>query len=111
MKIELKTNSLVVTKDATDKKFHGGWGSAESQLLHHIKKTLISAGYDVIKKRMAKDGHLYGDDTTQYIRSRKIGKGTPYMMIYDGQWAIRNLATEWNETGKVTLLVERGIGQ
>ena len=60
---------------------------------------------------MQKDGHLYGNEETQYIRSRVIKPGVPYFMIYDGMWAIRQLQEPWNEKGEVTLLVERGIGE
>jgi hypothetical protein len=114
MKIKFEQSRLVVTREATDPKFYNGgknsWGSAESRLLHHIKKALIAEGYDVIKKRMQKDGHLYGNEQTQYIRSRVIKKGAPYFMIYDGQWAIRQLQEDWNEKGEVILLVEHGEG-
>jgi hypothetical protein len=115
MKIKLENSSLTVTREPNDPKFYNGgkntWGSAESRLLYHIKKALIAAGHDVIKKRMQKDGHLYGDERTQYIRSRVIKKGVPYMMIYDGMYAIRQLQETWNEKGEVSLLVERGVGE
>jgi hypothetical protein len=115
MKIKLENSSLTVTREPNDPKFYNGgkntWGSAESRLLYHIKKALIAAGHDVIKKRMQADGHMYGNEETQYIRSRKIAKGKPYLMIYDGMWAIRQLQEPWNEHGEITLLVERGIGE
>lgn len=41
----------------------------ESLLLYHVKTMLLRMGYDVIKKRMWKDGHLV-DDSRQYVRTR-----------------------------------------
>jgi hypothetical protein len=114
MKIKLTETSLTVTAEKSDPKFYNSkntWGSAESRLLHYIKKALIAQGHDVIKKRMQKDGHMVGNEETQYIRSRKIQNGKPYMMIYDGMWAIRQLQEEWNDKREVTLLVVRGIGE
>jgi hypothetical protein len=83
----------------------GGWGTAESRLWHWIKKELQRQGLDVIKRRMAADGHMYGNDTTPYIRERKHA-----FYIYDGMWAVRSIDEDFKERGKVELLVQRNEG-
>ena len=75
MKVELLENSCKITREVGDKKLYGM--SGESLLLYKIKKELIKQGYDVIKKRMWKDGHMYGNDEMQYIRSRNLSKKIP----------------------------------
>ena len=94
MNIQIKKNTVVVTRTNDKEKFYN-----ESTFLYHIKNQLIKDGYDVIKKRMWKDGHMMGDDTTQYIRDRKWK-----FAIYDGDGAIRFLHKDYNELGQVTLI-------
>ena len=93
MNIQIKKNTVVVTRTNDKEKFYN-----ESTFLYHIKNELIENGYDVIKKRMWKDGHMMGDDTTQYIRDRNCK-----FAIYDGEWMIRSLYDDYNESGQVTL--------
>jgi hypothetical protein len=93
MNIQIKKNTVVVTRTNDKEKFYN-----ESTFLYHIKNELIENGYDVIKKRMHKDGHLMGDESTQYIRDRKCK-----FAIYDGDYAIRLLHDDYNELGQVTL--------
>jgi hypothetical protein len=101
MKVELAKYHCIITREKDDLKIY-----SESLLLYKVKQELIKQGYDVIKKRMWKDGHLYGDDTLQYIRSRYPNlKG--YFAIYDGQYAIRAMVGDYNK-GKLELLVDRG---
>lgn len=94
--------TCTVLKEEGDPRFHNtDWASAESTFLYHVKKELEKQGYDVIKKRMWKDGHLV-DDTQQYIRTRKDG-----FYIYNDYHAICDAGEEFNETGNVNLaLVE-----
>ena len=108
MNIEFSRTYITVTREQGDSKYYGSkskstWGSAESGLLHAIKKQLIAMGFDVIKKRIQADGHLYGTTDTQYIRSRDFRPGS--IMIYDGQYAIRDLAEDWNRDGKIILSI------
>lgn len=63
MNITFNGNQLIVWR--TGKKVY-----SESRLLHQVKKELQVRGFDVIKKRMWKDGHLVSD-TEHYIRDRK----------------------------------------
>jgi hypothetical protein len=76
------------------------WASAESTFLYRIKKKLQDVGYDCIKKRMWKDGHLV-DDNQQYIRDRK-GEWA----IYNDAYAIFDAGERFNQTGVVILRFE-----
>lgn len=103
MKVELKDNVCIVTTTIGDRKYrNSGWGSAESHLLHHVKQRLVRQGHDVIKRRMHADGHMMGDERTQYIRER----GHKFY-IYDEKWQLRDLAADFNEYGRVELTVQR----
>lgn len=100
MYVALKKHTCEIWRQDTDPIFRsGGYGSADSRFLYHVKKALIARGHDVIKKRMWRDGHLTAD-TQQYIRSRKLEGG---FMIYDPDYAIRDLTKEFNKTGHVIL--------
>lgn len=103
MKVELKDNKCIVTRETGDRPCAVS-PAGESLLLHRVKMALIGQGHDVIKKRMWKDGHLFGNDTTQYIRTRSKKSG---MMIYDPLYAIRNMAEDFNVERRVELAVER----
>lgn len=108
MKLEFKDNCLIVTRESNDKKYYGiANGSGESNLLNDIKKELNKQGYDLIKKRMWKDGHLV-DDLQQYLRTRKKGSGKGDIYIYSNFWAIRGANEDFNK-GELTLSVERNV--
>jgi hypothetical protein len=101
MKINIFKNKIVVKKEPTDKKFYtcyGGWSDGESQFLYAVKQLLKKAGYDVIKKRMYKDGHLV-DDKQQYLRARN-----GVWCAYNDHWAINGLNEDFNN-GEATLTV------
>jgi len=103
MKVEInKTNwEVTVTKEKGDPYFkRSEWADAESTLLYHVKKELIKQGYDCVKIRMWKDGHLV-DDNQQYIRDRK-GK----WFIWNTSWAIWDAGEHFNENGIVHLRYE-----
>ena len=105
MIVEIKNNQAIVTKEKGDPTFRDSdWGSAESRLLYHMKKALNAQGYDFIKKLMHKDGHLVSDNM-HYLRIRKPKEGGIFC-IWDGQWAIRNSAIQFNTEGSVSFLVE-----
>lgn len=106
MKVELSRvpgqdyGTLTVTADPDDKKIY-----SESTLLHQVKKELITQGYDVIKKRMWKDGHMVAD-TQQYIRTRKMKPdAVNSVAIYDAHYAIRKLDEDYRGDGKVNLVI------
>jgi len=103
MQITLNEYSLIAVREPGDPKYYGNYNAAgESKLLYAIKKELNSRGYDFIKKRMWKDGHLVGD-MQQYLRERKPINGRQ-LAIYNGSWAIYGANERFNE-GAVTLLV------
>lgn len=104
MRLEFKGNTLVVTREQSDKKYYGRANAkGESNLLHAIKTELNKQGYDLIKKRMWKDGHLV-DDMQQYLRTRKKGAGKADIYIYSGFWALCGADEVFNK-GEVRLNV------
>lgn len=106
MKIEMKENCCVVTREENDPKFYGIInGAGESRLLYHIKKKLIRQGHRVIKKRMWKDGHLM-DDMQQYLRTEKGYK--PSFCIWNGMWNIKGAEKDFNN-GQVVLNLMKDI--
>ena len=100
MKVDLTTYQCIITRETNDPKIYN-----ESLLLYKVKNELIKQGYDVIKKRMWKDGHLYGDETLQYIRTRNP-KAKDFMMIYDNDYAIRPMVEDYNKD-ELVLSVQR----
>ena len=110
MRVEIKGNQCIVTKEKGDPRFKdSGWGSGDSTLLFQIKKALITQGYDLIKKRMWKDGHLV-DDTCLYLCTRKpSGDPEKDIYIYDGNYQIRNAAEDFYKEGKVVYNVEKDV--
>jgi hypothetical protein len=110
MKVEIKNNACVVTSEAGDLKFYGTVNAVgESALLYHIKKMLNARGYDLIKKRMYKDGHMV-DDMQQYLRTRKpSGDPNKDIYIWNGMWAIAGANDYLNDSGQVTLSIMTDI--
>ena len=116
MKLEFKNNKdgspycLVVTKEPGDKiPCISLEGRGESTLLHHIKKILNDRGYDLIKKRMWKDGHMV-DNMKQYLRTRKpSGDPKKDIYIYNGSWNIQGADFYIRDNGKVNLIVESNV--
>ncbi len=109
MKIEFHETYILVYREKGDKAYYGVMNAAgESALLYAIKKLLNSQGYDLIKKRMWKDGHLV-DDMQQYLRTRKPS-GNPDKDIYisNSQWAIDGAEVAYNQ-GCVMLSLTKAI--
>ena len=89
--------TLVIEREEDDPKFYGG----ESRLFYRIKNNLNSMGFDLIKKRMWKDGHMV-DDLQQYLRTRSCHSKSPHIYIYNNNWALFGAEEEWNK-GSVRL--------
>ena len=107
MQVELGNHTCTVTRESGDPKLYGGgWGDGESRLLYHVKLALIAQGYDVIKKRIQKDGHMMGDEFQQYIRTHNQ-KDPNGFSIYSGFYAIKGANEVYNQAGKVCLMVSR----
>jgi hypothetical protein len=87
-----------------------GWYGAESRLLYHVQKILNGRGYGLLKKRMWRDGHMFGSDHTQYLRSRHL-KCVPSLYIYHADYALEVAAVSYNALGRVRLDVVYGAGR
>lgn len=96
MRVVINKTYIEVVREPSDPR-----PSNESHLLHMVKKTLIAMGFDVIKKRMWKDGHMVSD-YCQYIRSRNV-KAPDAFMVWDDQYCVRDLAVDFRRKGVVTL--------
>ena len=95
MKVTLNDNNCcTIEREPGDPKFYGVRNAAgESNLFHALKTKLNEMGFDMIKKRMWKDGHLV-DDSQQYIRSRSKGKNA--FCIWNGKNAIYDAGKFFN---------------
>jgi len=110
--ITINEHSIVVKREENDPKFYGVCeAKGESNFLYWLKGILNKEPYnlDLIKKRMYEDGHMVSD-CQQYLRSRKIKKGKPYIMIYNSVWAIKGAEEDWNR-GETSLTIEHAIGE
>ncbi len=98
MKIEFYASYILVFREKGDKAYYGVRNAAgESALFYAIKKQLNSQGYDLIKKRMHKDGHLV-DDMQQYLRTRKpSGKSDKDIFISNPRWDIEGAEIAYNQ--------------
>ena len=87
-----------------------GWYGAESRLLYNVQKALNRRGYDLLKKRMWRDGHMFGSDHTQYLRSHNI-KAIPSLYIYHADYALEVAAESYNVLGRARFDVVYGAGR
>ena len=87
-----------------------GWYAAESRLLYNVQKILNGRGYDLLKKRMWRDGHMFGCEHSQYLRSRNL-KAVPSLYIYHADYALEVAAESYNVLGRVRLDVVYGAGR
>ena len=110
MKVKMTGHKCIVTREPGDPVFSGNKNAAgESRLLHHIKNILNQRGYDLIKKRMWKDGHLV-DNMQQYLRTRKpTGNPNKDIYIWNGMWAVNGADFYLRRDGEVTLIVETNV--
>ena len=109
MKIEFHEGYIEVFREKGDKAYYGVMNAAgESNLFYAIKNKLNSQGYDLIKKRMYKDGHMVAD-MQQYLRTRKPS-GDPEKDIYiiNGMWVIQGAEVYYN-AGSVILQLHTDV--
>ncbi len=92
-----ENNNLQVVREATDPlKYYGGtWGDGESRVLYHVQQQLNALGFDLVKKRMHKDGHLVAD-TQQYLRVRNDKSTAPHIYLHNDHYAVTGLNDDWN---------------
>ncbi len=111
MKVLLEKNRCTVTREPGDARISGGNRNAagESKLLYAVKNVLNAQGRDIIKKRMAKDGHMV-DDMQQYIRDRDFFRREDAICIYNPRWATNGADETYNRDGVVVLMVTAGGG-
>ena len=100
MKIHISLNKhsfgfISVTREESDPKVY-----SESLLLYRLKLALNKKSFDLIKKRMWKDGHMMGGDDMQYLRSRNR-KAKPGYQIFDGRYALRLTTEDFNNFEEV----------
>ena len=108
MKIKLNNFSFTFIREKGDPKFYGrGGGKGESNFLHYIKTELNKKGFNLIKKRMWKDGHLV-DDLQQYLRVANKKSKAPHIQLYNNTWALSGLEEHWNK-GEVNVYVDFDI--
>lgn len=91
MNITFLGNGIRLMK--TDRKYY-----TETALYYAAKKALQAIGLDVIKGCPAKDGHMFGDNYTFYIRDRKRR-----YCFFDNFYAVRDAAKDFNSIGHVDL--------
>jgi hypothetical protein len=109
MKIEVAGHRLEITREEGDTRCSsGGYSDPESRLLYHVKQALNARGYDLIKKRMWKDGHLVADEQ-QYLRTRSKRSKGPHVYIWNPSWSVYDAAKILMEAGSVTLAIERDV--
>ena len=105
-------HTLTVQRETSDKPY--GWGptAAESNLMYTLKQVLSKAGFDVIKKLVHKDGHLFGHDQLTYVRSNpkhRLLERDLSFYVYDGQYAIRLSSDDWNQKGTVDFHIDFAV--
>lgn len=96
--------SVTIKREETDPVFSGVANAAgESRLLYHLKQKLNKMGFNFIKKRMWRDGHMV-DDMQQYLRPRKIGnKPENNFCLFNWHWAICGLDEDLKKDGEITI--------
>jgi hypothetical protein len=87
-----------------------GWYAAESRLLHSVQNVLNGRGYDLIKKRTWRDGHMFGSEHTHYLRSRNL-RAVPSLYVYHAGYALEVAAESFNLLGRAVLDVVCGAGR
>lgn len=87
-----------------------GWYGAESRFLYNVMKVLNGRGYDLIKRRVWRDGHMFGSEYSQYLRSHNL-KTVPSLYVYHANYALEIAAESFNVLGSVELDVVYGAGQ
>ncbi len=103
------SGTLVIQRENGDSACYGGGWKAEHLLLHRIKQRLNAAGFNLIKKRAQKDGNMWGDEATPYLRAASKVRRHPHIYIYDPDYAVRNSAEDFNSSREVTFAIEGNI--
>jgi hypothetical protein len=112
MKLEFNDNTLTVIKEQGDPypKASNWCPDAESVLLYHVKNILNKDyGFNLIKIRMWKDGHMV-DNLQHYLRPAKRNKdNSKNIFIYNPSWNICGAEEDFNKHGKTEFTIVRDI--
>jgi hypothetical protein len=101
--LDFENGKCIVKKTDGDKNFHTStWSLAESNFLYKVKQEIQKMGYDVIKKRMYKDGHMV-DDTQQYIRTRSWNGKDGEFCIYNTNYSLFDAGLIFNKDNEIEL--------
>lgn len=109
MSLYKDTGLVSVLRELEDKGCYGGGWGAEHLLLHRLKQRLNLCGFHLIKKRIQKDGHLWGDEATPYLRATNKSTKFPHIYIYDEMYAVRSSAEDFNQGDVVDLMLQGDI--
>ena len=80
---------LYVKREDDDPKYYN-----ESNLWYAIKNELNAKGFDLVKLDPQNDGHL--TSMPYYLKTRSQRSQSPHIYVYDGQYAIRMMYTDFN---------------
>ena len=101
MRVDVGPYTVAVTRE-----LHDSRADTESEFWYRLQLVLNSRGFDLVKKIMAKDHHLMGNDYgPYYLRDREWN-----FCIYDPNYAIRALHKEYNAELTVSLSVKSWTG-
>ena len=92
MRIEFKNSTAVIYRDNGPKIYK------ESTFWRHVQRTL---GPEWIAKLMWRDNHMVAE--YQHYARRKDGT----IMLWQSDFAIRNVYEDYNREGEVTVLLEK----
>ncbi len=109
MKAVFSQGYITLHRDASDPRFHGmRFARGEHSLMRFVAKWLNARGFQLIKKRAQKDGHMIGDQYQPYLRCRKPRRAVPHIYVWSGFYALHGANQDWNG-GRVTLLLETDV--
>ena len=110
-----KWSNYLTVKRVSNKVINSGWNPIngdEHQLYHWIKVRLNGIGFNLMKVVMEKDkkfSHMYGHEYLPYLRAKDSKANHPHIYIYDGDYAIRSAAEDYNNGEEVTFIIEGSI--
>lgn len=96
MIVVYQNGALRVLKEPGDRRY----GKDESLFWYHLRCKLLEMGYDVVKRRMYKDGHMVLDSLF-YVRDRKHR-----WCLYDNLSAVRFMSQDFDTKGEVSLSIQ-----
>jgi len=106
MNVMFKDNLCVVTWQKGDGYMNL---SNESRFLYHLQHTLkLTKKFDLVKKRMWKDGHMVAEEQ-QYLRTRSWRSVLPHFCIYNHNYALYDAGQQFRQARIIDLRMEFDI--